>query len=321
MWTRTCLAPFAVALAVYASPASADPSADPWRENLDANELRMFRPDVLRLVKLAEVAEKAGRMVEAIEHYEHASELGGGAVDTEVELGLAYLRAGRHLEAAQTLGFLMHFANAKVRHPRVVRAALDEAKRHVGAIRIHVNVEGATLNVDGASLADWPFHHTVYVTPGKHNVKATKEGYWMSQTTVEVAAGEDKELLVAMQERVSMKLVNFATPTHVTMKVQTANVEKNPTWPAPLMIASGVGIGIGTGALVFGLVLHNNAKTDETATTWTGVAAAGGIIGAVSLTGLIIGAVGLASRPAPPPVIIQPSFGQDGAGVAVSGKW
>jgi hypothetical protein len=85
-------------------------------------------------------------------------------------------------------------------------------------------------------------------------------------------------------------------------------------------------MGVGVGALAMGIVLANNADNKQSATTWTGVAASGGALSGLSLTGLIIGLAAIASRPTPQPVInIQPTLTQDaklaGGGVAVSGTW
>jgi hypothetical protein len=71
----------------------------------------------------------------------------------------------------------------------------------------------------------------------------------------------------------------------------------------------------------FSTIISNKA-TGGKADTWQGVALAGGLVGALSLTGLIIG---IASKPTPPPVMITPTVSRDkqgdGAGVEVTGNW
>jgi hypothetical protein len=164
------------------------------------------------------------------------------------------------------------------------------------------------------------------VEPGKHFIKAIKSGYWLNQTDVELAAGEQKDLSIAMQERVHSQHIAYATPVNVQMKLQGGiSQEAAPMWPRNLMIASGVGMAVGVGALATGLIISDKA-TGAKAETSQGVAIAGGLVSALSLGGLIIGLASIASRPAPQPVInIQPTLTQDakgaGGGVAVSGTW
>jgi len=97
-------------------------------------------------------------------------------------------------------------------------------------------------------------------------------------------------------------------------------------WATPLMIGGGVGMGAATGLLATGLIYTARAKTDDEAGTWTGVAAAGGILGGLSLAGLIVGWAGIASRQAPPPQFtIAPAVGgnpkEKEGGVKIEGKF
>lgn len=310
---RTYITAIATAWIFTSSISAAEPK-DPWEEQLFANQERMFGDDERILIRQAEEAERAGKIDEAIQHYDHAAQL-RGSVDTGVELGLAYLRAKRYLEAARELGFIQYFANPKVRHPCVVKAALEEARKHVGALKIHVNVEGATLHVDGSDITDWPFHHLVFVEPDKEViVKVTKEGYWMSQTRVKVAAGEEREMLIGMHAQIR-------TPAGVLPNFNRGKPVQQSTWPVTVMLVSGGVMGLGVGALAIGLVQRGDAKTEDDQSKWTTVATVGGAISAVSLAGLIIGAAGIAARPAPAPVVISPSATQEGGGITVHGKW
>src|SRR5690242_7467678 len=99
---------YPLALAAFLWPASsfAEDPPHPWRAEIDANMTRVFPPKVLEEIRQAEAAEKAGKVEEALEHYEHATHMEDSGTDAAVELGFAYLRAGRYVEAARELGFV-----------------------------------------------------------------------------------------------------------------------------------------------------------------------------------------------------------------------
>ncbi|WP_170319941.1 hypothetical protein, partial [Polyangium spumosum] len=155
----------------------------------------------------------------------------------------------------------------------------------------------------------------VFVEPGNHAIKAMKGGYWLNQTFVKIGPGERQPLSIAMQLRYESHHVAFGRPVSLNINANLGE-RSEPTWPRNLMIASGVGIGLGLGGLITGLIMNVNAPDDGTVTTGKGLAYAGGIVGALSVTGLIIG---IASRPTPPNVIIQPQVSNDGGGIGVSG--
>ncbi len=318
---RTYLASsLVIASALFAPDVRAESKPDPYASYRAEFEVAHVAAKARELFKLARAAEKAGRMDDAIEHYQHAYEVHNTA-DVQVELGLALVRAGRYVEAARNLALVLALGAIELRPADDVRDALKEAKKHIGTLAIYVNERDVVLNVDGDHVAHWPFYKEVYVAPGEHNVKVTKYGFWMSQQNVTVGEGQEKEMLIALQQRVSSRFIGFETPVNVNMNMQPGKAAEHPTWPTKLMIVSGVGVGLGTGALAMGLVLASKAKDDQSATTWTGVAAGGGALLGLSLTGLIIGAAGIASRPDPPPVMITPTVGRENRGVEVTGKW
>ncbi|MDI1435688.1 hypothetical protein [Polyangium sorediatum] len=132
---------------------------------------------------------------------------------------------------------------------------------------------------------------------------------------------EAQALDIAMQQRVQNHYVAFpATPMKTPVHAYISRPPTNdpPTWPKNLMMASSVGMGLGGSALAMGLGQLNNGDSKSSAATWTGVAAVGGILTGLSLTGFIIG---LVSRPEPPPlnIIITPPLAKDACGVQLIG--
>jgi hypothetical protein len=200
-----------------------------------------------------------------------------------------------------------------VRPIELLREVYSYCKKPLGAIAIKINVPDVRVTIDGEDVSEWPYYSEIYVEPGKHTVKAMKDAYWMNQTFIEVGPGERKPLSIAMQMKYDTHFVGFSRPVNFSINATLSAKEEQPTWPTKLMIGSGVGLGLGLGGLVTGLVMR-----DDTSSPWTGVAAGGGILSALSITGLVIG---VASRPpAPGPnVIIQPQVSNDGGGVQLSG--
>ena len=278
-----------------------------------------FHQSTRKLLVEAQALEKAGKVAAALEKYQDAY-AHNSLPDTQLELGLAQARAGLFLPCARNIQDVIAFwalRDYRLHPVEEVRTVLAYCAKRLGTIALRINIAGVRITVDGELVMDWPYHDEIYVEPGGHEIKANASGYWMNETHVDIKAGERKELRIAMQQRIHAQYVQFPTPPiHFNLNANLSNGAKGdpPTWPQNLMIASGVGMGLGLGALAVGLVQVNNAESKSAAATWTGVATVGGIVGGISLTGLIIG---LASRPPEPPpnVIITPQIAKDGGGV------
>ncbi len=299
------------------------PPIIPYTSYTSTRSKEMFWSRARASLMKAQALEKEGKTQEALDEYEHALSL-QGLTDVEIERTLAQARAGSYLPAARELQRVLssQYGDDLTVHSREdLTKYLKAIKQHIGTIEIRVNIPGVRITIDGEDVKDWPYFSEFYVEPGKHHIKAIKSGYWQNQTDVEVGRGERKDLSIAMQERVNSHYLAFPSPAinfSINANVSSGSREDQPTWPKGLMVASGIGIGVGVGALAMGIVLTNNAKTEQAGNTWTGVAAGGGVLTGLSLTGLIIG---LTSRPdpAPPNVIITPQVAKDGGGVSVSG--
>ncbi|MDI1446274.1 hypothetical protein [Polyangium sp. 6x1] len=291
--------------------------------NTDRALLSLYDAPTRKRLQEAQALEKAGKTQEALEKYQDAH-VHHHLPDTQLELGFAQARAGLFLPCARNIQAVIAFWALReyALHPvEEVRAVQIYCARHVGTVALRINIPDVRITVDGELVMDWPYHDEVYVEPGSHEIKAMASGYWLNETHVDIKAGERKELRIAMQQRVHAQYVAFpAAPTNISINANLSRASKDdpPTWPKNLMVASGIGMGLGVAGLAVGLVLVNNAESKSSAATWTGVAAAGGLMTGLSLTGLIIG---LANRPEPPPpnVIITPQFAKGGAGVQLTG--
>ncbi len=306
-------------------PAATAPSPQapiiPYTSYTSVRSKEMFFPTAMPHLKKAQALEKEGKTQEALEKYAEAYFV-QPLTDVEVEVALAQARAGLYLPAARTLQTVLssQYANGLTVHSREdLMKYLNAIKRHIGTIEMKINVSGVRVTVDGEYVRDWPYFSEFYVEPGRHTVKAVRSGYWQNQTEVEVQKGEQKELSIAMQERINSHYVAFPSPPinfSINANLSTGSKEDQPTWPKGLMVASGVGLALGLGGLATGVLMAQ--RSPEQAGTWYGVAVGGGILSALSVGGLVIG---IANRPdpAPPNVIITPQVAKDGGGVQVSG--
>ncbi|MDI1442910.1 hypothetical protein [Polyangium sp. 6x1] len=309
------------------APASSPKAPDapkviiPYTSYTSPRSVEMFWSRCRESLMKAQALEKAGKTQEALDEYDRAVNL-QGLTDVEIERTLAQARAGNYLPAARQLQEVLssQYASGLTVHSREdLTKYLKAIKQYIGTIEIRVNVPGVRITIDGEDVKDWPYFSEFYVEPGMHHIKAMRSGYWLNQTDVEVGRGEKKDLSIAMQERVHSHYVAFpVTPMNVSINANISRVSQDdpPTWPRNLMIGSGVGLGLGLGGLATGVLMAQ--KSPEQAGTWYGVAVGGGILSALSVSGLVIG---LANRPEPPPpnVIITPQFAKDGGGVQFTG--
>jgi len=307
---------------------------------------RVFGKNVRKLLERAFEEEEAGNQEAALELFEEAHGAGKSAA-TDAELGLAHLRAKNYILAARHLTSALTNYELRIlgRSKDYILDKLDAAKKEVGTLNVRVNVPKSVVNVDGEIVRDWPFHEQIFVVPGKHNVKATKPGYWMSHINLDIDAGQTKEVTFTLQERIREEVYNMARPLNINLNASTAtSAEKEPEWVKPLLIGSGIGLAIGGGFLILGLTKRSTAdnawisfneasrcaepanavecatKRDEAAARrdfWENVAIAGGIGTAASVAGVVIGLVSRPSNPAQ--VTIQPAVDSGQVGGSVTG--
>jgi tetratricopeptide (TPR) repeat protein len=120
---------------------------------------------------------------------------------TAAGLGQVELHLGQYRDAAEHLSYcLRHFpadGDPKVRAH--VEQGLLEAREHVAALRVRVNVEGAAVAVDGSAAGKSPLDGLLFVEPGSHTVSASRDGK-VAKATVEghVRATEEVDLTVPL---------------------------------------------------------------------------------------------------------------------------
>jgi hypothetical protein len=106
-----------------------------------------------------------------------------------LSIGTTLRRLGRDVEAADAYDRFLREAKPD-RGTRVeVESALAELDAHLGRLRLSASAPGAKLAVDGRTVGESPAEVVVRVTPGEHEVTATRPGLSPARATVTVAAG------------------------------------------------------------------------------------------------------------------------------------
>lgn len=119
-----------------------------------------------------------------------------------LNIGTTLRRMGRDAEAADAYEtYLQHIgpdvpADKKAR----VRDALREIDQKMGRIRIEVTVEGATVRLDDKIKGVSPLGGSIRVDPGWHRAEAEKDGYQSHSQDIDVAAGEERLIVLRPQE-------------------------------------------------------------------------------------------------------------------------
>jgi tetratricopeptide (TPR) repeat protein len=134
---------------------------------------------------------------------------------TAAGLGQVELHLGQFRDAAEHLSYcLRHYP---VDGDPAVRAHVEQgllqAREHVAALRVRVNVEGADVAVDGSAAGKSPLDGLLFVEPGSHTVTASRDGK-LAKATVEghVRATEEVELAVLLATEVPVAALTAPPP-------------------------------------------------------------------------------------------------------------
>ncbi|MGC4067248.1 MAG: PEGA domain-containing protein [Polyangiaceae bacterium] len=156
-----------------------------------------------------------------------------------------------------------------------VEAELAKAKKHVAAIVITSNVEGASVTVDGESFGTTPLRMPVYVESGERKVVLSKAGYATAERNLSLEKGTERRVEMPLTPDtapattpVAAGQASTAEPTKAgaTKATPAAPFEEPKREPAKanpaVLIAGGV---VAVGGLVAGLVFNAkaNSKYDD----------------------------------------------------------
>jgi tetratricopeptide (TPR) repeat protein len=121
------------------------------------------------------------------------------------------MKLGRYLAAAEHWNF--YLANVPVEQDKSRTHAeeqLAECLRHLGRIRLELNVSGAILAIGPRQLTAAPTSQEVLVEPGTHEIRVERTGYEQEVKQLSVAPGETAEVRIELKP-----LRNTAAPAPV----------------------------------------------------------------------------------------------------------
>ena len=115
-------------------------------------------------------------------------------------LGLVEHKLGQYRDTAEHLAYFLREAQAVPEDEMAqARAMLDEARQHVGEIRITVNEVGADVRVNGELVGKTPLQRTIFVEPGSTIIETRKDGYGPERVQLNAAPGAVREVHVNLE--------------------------------------------------------------------------------------------------------------------------
>lgn len=136
---------------------------------------------------------------------------------TAASLGQCELELGRFADAATHLEYASRALPLDAEQREHVEAMLKRARAHVAGLVVQVNLNGATVSVDGDTIGKSPLSVPVFVAPGVHVVAASVNGRPAASQRLAVDAGEGRTITLA----IGVAPAPPASPT------------ESPTAPAP----------------------------------------------------------------------------------------
>jgi PEGA domain len=116
-------------------------------------------------------------------------DLAGNLGDVEMQLG-QYRDAAEHLSYA----YDEFPTGGKPEVREALAKRIDEARQHIGVLKIKTNVIGARLYVDGKIVGQAPLEKGVFVDIGKRVIEARIDGHDDVLRTIDVTKGSQQEI-------------------------------------------------------------------------------------------------------------------------------
>lgn len=110
--------------------------------------------------------------------------------DIAANLGQTEVKLGRLSDAATHLAFAVRSwpVVGKQEARELAKQRFDEVRLKVAAVTIDVNVAGADIVIDGASVGRSPLGEELFVDPGAHRVEVKLAGYEVGRATLDAKA-------------------------------------------------------------------------------------------------------------------------------------
>lgn len=169
--------------------------------------------------------------------------------DIAANLGGAELDLGKYRDAAEHLAFSARTAppSATQQQREFVDELLKKAKAEVGTVHVELDLEAASVLVDGASASVLPGSQDVFVVPGSHTVTAALKGYTASEERVDAVKGRGQKVHVTLTPVAASSPAPSGSALPIAPPPKGEEQER-ALWPI------GVGVGVTTVFLAGGII-------------------------------------------------------------------
>ena len=116
--------------------------------------------------------------------------------DLAGNLGTVEMQLGQYRDAAEHLSYAYDEfpTGGKPEQREALGKRIEEARQHVGVLRIKTNVVGTRLYIDGSMVGQTPFKNGVFVNLGRRVIEARIDGHDDVLRTIDVTKGSTQDI-------------------------------------------------------------------------------------------------------------------------------
>jgi hypothetical protein len=138
----------------------------------------------------------------------------------------------------------------------------SKLKKDIVELNVEINIDGASIYVDGKKVGISPLKEGLLLSPGEHEVVVTKEGYKKAIESIALDIGDKKHETFTLEP---IKVVPTAKEAKVDSKAESTKVPSSSTPSRPLRTVGWVGIATGVplsiaGGIIGGLAMKKNRQ-------------------------------------------------------------
>ena len=122
-------------------------------------------------------------------------------------LAMVHNDMGQQVKAAQHFELFLKGEGASAALVKTARARFSVLRQRLATVTLSCNVNGAAVVVDDREVGKTPLETKVYISPGKHTVVVSKDGF------EEFKLDQDRPFVAGVHKKVDVILKKKATPT------------------------------------------------------------------------------------------------------------
>lgn len=165
-----------------------------------------------------------------------------------INLGHAELKTDRYVDGARHISKALREAEIGLGERRAAERALQRAEEEVARIKVAVNIDGATIRIDGEDIGASPMIYVWHLEPGEHRVRVSKDGFESDELLLGISKGKVKVVQVRLKriERVAnpTPLGSLDDPLPGRDKGADSGPSLVPVWIGGGLAVAGVAVGV-----------------------------------------------------------------------------